>query len=236
MNERDGPVIVGCVPIAVTAMVLLFAAPETAVPAQLKCESRSLRQDDEALARAAALAVLPKGVRLQSVGSCRNPDRALAFIETRRTEAAGGVRQWWELICRRDARYWKCDPPEFKQLIQLALVVDGLLREVELSFDKDTQLERGRSLAAKALAIYVDPAVRLPGCEAKKPTVSDLYDVHRGNRLPTGKESIHISVVHTTDRDEVTLDDVYVAIGFAVGPDEATRSTAVCWNDVIVVT
>ena len=143
---------------------------------------------------------------------------------------------WWEFTCQRKTLTWGCDPPEFKQFIKLWLVVDGQSREIELNFDRDTRLERGRLLAAKALAIYADPAVRLPGCEVEKPAVSDFYDVHGGNRLPTGNAVIQVSVSHAADRDSATLDDVYVAIGFPVGPDDTTRTTAVCWNEEIVVT
>jgi hypothetical protein len=223
--------------LAVVGLLTLGALLSRSAAAQmLKCESHALAIDDEASLRAKARAVLPSQARIESVDACRNPNRALGWILTRKAITSEGISQWWELSCQRETMIWGCDTPAFKQLIKLTLAIDGQQREVELSFGRDIQLERGRSLAAKALAIYVDPAVRLPGCEVEKPAVSDFYDAHRGNRLPTGKESIHISVVHTADRDEVTLDDVYVAIGFPAGPDEATRSTAVCWNEEVVVT
>jgi hypothetical protein len=221
---------------AVSVLACGSLEPRSAAAQMLKCESHALAVDDEASLRARARAVLPSRARIESVGACRNPNNAIGWILTRKTITSEGVSQWWELLCRRDVHVWKCDAPEFKQFVKLALVVDGQSREIELNFDRDSQLERSRSLAAKALDIYVDLAIRLPGCEVKKPSVSDFFDVHRGNRLPTGNAAIHVSVAHAGDGDSVTLDDVYVAIGFPLGPDEAARTTAVCWNDEIVVT
>jgi hypothetical protein len=195
--------------------------------AELTCASRTLSGADEQRLRAAARTVLPKPAELSVLTPCKNPTWALGSIATRKVTTAEGVEQWWEFICRRETLPWTCDKPEFKQFIELSLELEGRSRKIELSFDAQTTLGGARVLAARALAIYADPNLRLPGCERGGHKDPGLLDLRRGHQLPSGTDAIHIGVSRAERADIVWLEDVSVDIEFN---DETP-----CWNDMIIV-
>jgi hypothetical protein len=228
----------GCCVWGLTVAATVFAvtaAPGPSYAGQLKCVTPWLAADDELLLRAAALKVLPKSAHLTVTGACRNPDWAIGFIETQKSVTAEGVQQWWELICRRKAYTWECDPPEFKQSINLSLVAGGATRQITLSFDRQLNLDRARRLAARAIDIYADPASRFPGCKITDHEESEIVDVHRSQSLTSGKDPIQIAVDRDQGMDTVWLNDVFVAIEFPSYENDAAELEAACWNDVVVV-
>jgi hypothetical protein len=217
------------------AVVLGIAAPGVGHAGMLKCEDHFLEDIDEMQLRAAAIKVLPRSVHIVVTGACRNPGWAYGFIETKKTTTPEGVRQWYELICRRMAQPWQCEPPEFKQLFVIEASIGGVLHPVELSFGKDTSLELARVLAPRAIDVYAESDSRLPSCGVSEPKESDLLRAkHNHQSLPAGKEVVHVSVADDP-KLSVTLDDVDVAIDFK-SPGHARGLEAVCWWDVIVVT
>jgi hypothetical protein len=217
------------------AVLLGVTLPKPASAGAFKCEDHFLDEVDEMQLRAAALKVLPKSVHLDEVAPCRNPDHAHARISTRKGTSKEGVQQWYDFTCWRKAQLWKCDPPDFRQLINTTLTVDGASHDVELSFEKDIPLERARSLATRAMAIYRDSTSRLPGCLAQPSKESDPIDLYQRNGLNLDKDPVRISVEHHAGREEVVLEDVAAIIGFAASSEDESAA-AVCWDDYIIVT
>jgi hypothetical protein len=222
--------------VAITLAVLLgVAMPGVAQAGMRKCEDHFLDADDEMQLRAAALKVLPKSVHLDEVGACRNPRSADAWISTRKSTSIEGVQQWYEFTCSRMSQPWKCDPPEFKQSFAMSVKVAGVLHSVELSFGKESSLERARVLATRAIEVYFDPTSLLPACGVRDLNEADrLRAQSRLSPLPLGGDAIHVSVSNEA-KDSVALDDVDVKIDFRPSAD-ATGSEPVCWWQLIVVT
>ena len=217
------------------AVVFGIAVPRVGQAGMLKCETDWLYDYDEMALRAAALKVLPKSVHLVVTGACRNPDWAYGFIETKKITTQEGVQQWWQFNCQREPRMWKCEQPEFKQLFALSVSIAGVSHLVELSFGKESSLERVRDLASRAIEVYADPVSRLPACGTKGLKESDQlgkWDHH--GPLPTGDNAIHISV-SSDAKDSVDLDDVDVRIEFRPTADTAGFE-AECWWIVVIVT
>jgi len=211
--------------------------PQSASAGQLKCESHTLANDDEASLRATARALLPKTARLDGVQSCRNPANALAWVSTRKTTTPEAVAHWWELTCQRQAVVWECNAPEFKQFVELTLLVGGQPRHIEMSFDKETTLQSARLLASQALDMYSDPASPVASCGVKEPKDEDRLGVKKNHgSLPTGTNPIQVSVTHSDEGDSAWLDDVGVAIEFGVKPGDRGSSGSACWNEIVIVT
>jgi hypothetical protein len=221
---------------ALTLAVLCgVAVPGVAHAQMLKCENDWLYDYDEMALRAAALRMLPKSVHLVVTGACRNPDWSYGFIETRKNVTPEGVQQWYEFTCRRQRQQWKCDPPEFKQLIALSVVVSSVSHQVELSFDKESSLERARILAARAIEVYFDATSRLPSCGVSRFEEGYLLRTQSSQSpLPSGEKAIRIKVSNEA-KDSVTFDDVNVSIDFRRN-DTAAGYEAVCWWQLVVVT
>ena len=220
------------------ALIVLFAVAGTGVAhAQMfKCENDWLQEYDEMELRAAALKVLPKSVHLGAIRACRNPNWARGFIETPKNITVEGVQQWYEFSCQRDAQFWRCEPPEFKQFIATTVAAGGSTLALELSFDKGTSLERARRLASRAIGIYAEPASRLPACTVKEPKESDFLGAkYNHTPLPTGNNVVHVSVSGDANAESVSLDDVDVDIEFPLNRNAAS-SEGICWYVVIIVT
>jgi hypothetical protein len=215
------------------AILLGLAVPESASAGAYKCEDRFLEVIDEMQLRAAALKVLPKSVHLDKVGPCRNPDSAHARISTKKVLSIEGVQQWYEFTCWRVAQPWKCDPPEFKQLIAYTSAVRGIRRRVALSFDRDVSLARARVLSQRALEIYADPAILLSECEIGGIKRADLVDLRNGP-LPSTNKLIDVRVSHEGLGDSAWLPDVSLSIQFSTTTDGAGNAEEMCWNQVIV--
>jgi hypothetical protein len=220
---------------AIVAMLAFFAiaaVPGRAIAGTFKCESRSLSPDDEGSLRAKARAVLPKPARIEVLAPCRNPNSAHAWISTRRTTTSEGVQQWWEFSCQRETLIWGCDPPEFKQFYEMQLRVDDQLRDIELNFDKNTPLSEAQSQASKALALYVDPSVRLAECDSGSLKDSEWIKTRERNPLPRNDKSIKVTVSLDAGAHSVMLDDIDVEIRFPVeGIDRGA-----CWAEWVIVT
>jgi hypothetical protein len=217
------------------AVLLGVAVPRVAQAGMRKCEEHFLDADDDMRVRAAALKVLPKSAHLDEVGACRNPRSADAWISTKKVTSTERVQQWYELTCSRTGQPWKCDPPEFKQSFAMSVEVAGASHFVELSFGKESSLERARVLASRAVEAYLDPTSQLPSCGAS--SVEEAYRLRAQSSLsplPSGEKAIHVSVSIDAN-DTVDLDDVEVRIDFRPGA-EAAGPEAVCWWQLIVVT
>lgn len=217
------------------AFLLGVAVPGVGHAQMLKCENDWLDEYDEMALRAAALKVLPKSVHINVTGACRNPDWARGYIESSKSVTAEGVQQWWQFVCRREARMWKCEPPAFKQLFALSVSVAGVSHPVELSFDKESSLERIRVLASRAIEAYLDPTSLLPSCGVSDPKESYRLRAQSSlGPLPSGENAIHVSV-SSDAKDSVDLDDVGVRIDFRSSTDGAGFE-AVCFWQLVVVT
>src|ERR1700685_4195479 len=92
----------------VVSFILLLAGlvgvPGKASAAALKCASHSLNREDASKAEAVARAALPGSARPFVSGACWNPRNSYAWIETRTSKMAEGVKQWWEVLCRREGQ------------------------------------------------------------------------------------------------------------------------------------
>jgi hypothetical protein len=202
----------------------------------LKCESRSLGMDDEASLRVKARAMLPKATRIETVGSCRNPNSARAWISTRPTKTAEGVAQWWELSCQREAVIWGCDPAAFKQLFDMQALVGDRQRDVALTFDRETPLSEAQSRASKALALYFDPVANPPECPASTAVDFECAKLRESNPVPRGNEPIHVTVTLDQGVLSVMLNDVDIEIRWPVGGADTATEAQACWQVWIVVT
>lgn len=210
--------------------------PEKALADVLQCASRSLHPDDERRLIASAGALLPPDAEPFVAHPCGNPSSAQAEILTAHVKVATGVIHWWELACQRGSAEWKCDPAVLKQFIDTRLLVGGKPRRVELSFDKDTTLNRAKRLSSRALTLFADPASRLPRCKTGAGNESAAADLHWSGKLPAGTKPIHVSVSHDEGAAAVWLEDVSVDIDFPASEDDATNSRALCWNKIVLVT
>ena len=90
--------------------------------------------------------------------------------------------------------------------------MSGSERQIALSFDKDTTLDRARMLASRAIEIYMDPTSRLPECASGKLNDSKLVDLRRDNLPPTETGPIQVSVSRNDRGEAVWLHDVDVEI------------------------
>lgn len=221
---------VGCGVALGVAVLIAFTLPKIAHAGMRKCENHFLDADDDMQLRAAALKVLPKSAHLDEVGACRNPRSANAWISTRKDESIEGVQQWYEFACSRKSQPWKCEPPEFKQSFAMRVNVAGASHLVELSFGRESSLERARALASRAIEAYLDPTSLLPACEVNDLNESDRLRAQSSHSpLPAGDKAIRVKVSNEA-KTSVTFDDVNVSIDFR------PNGTAVCWWQMIVVT
>jgi hypothetical protein len=225
----------GCVAALTVAVLFGLTAPGVGQAGRRKCEDRFLDADDEMQLRAAALKVLPKSAHLDEVGACRNPRNAYAWISTKKGTSIEGVQQWYEFPCSRKAQPWQCDPPEFKQLITVSLLAGDVTRQVTLSFDHQTSLERATLLAERALTIYADPTARLPSCLSDDSKDERWLILHWQYRHLVESDKARVSVSRNEKFDTVSLDDVSVDIGFPVAPDETAAPSGPCWNEFVIV-
>lgn len=221
---------------ALALLVLLeVVVPGVARAQTLICASHSLSRDDDHRLKVAARAVVPKSAHILIESSCVNPGRALGFVETQKVVTAEGVRQWWTTICRRGAKEWGCDAPEFKQFIATSVEVGGKSHSVELSFDQGSSLEHVRVLAARAIEVYADPASQLPECGKKEPKESDqLRNWKHHDPLPLADNVIRISISNDAT-NSVDFDDFAVSIQFRPSADNAGFE-AECWSIYMIVT
>jgi hypothetical protein len=221
---------------AVAVFAVAAVAPQPAAGQMLKCESHMLGMDDEASLRAKVRGMLPKSTRIETVGSCRNPNSARAWILTRSTKTAEGVAQWWELSCQRAAVIWGCDPPAFKQLFDMHALVGDRQRQIALAFDRETPLSEAQSRASKALALYFDPVANLPECSASTAVDSEWAKLRESNPLPRGNEPIHITVTLDQGAHSVMLDDIDIEIRWPLGGGDLASGLEACWKVWVVVT
>lgn len=217
------------------AVLLEVAAPGVARAQNLLCASHSLSRDDASRLKVAARAVVPTS-EVFVMGACRNPGRALGFVETNRTFTSERVKQWRTLSCTREEQDWTCDPPEFKQSIKLSLSIGHAERHVVLAFDQQTPLDRAKSLTSRALSLYADPKASLESCSSDGLDDQRWQALHWQYRGQFERGPIHVTVYREHGRDTVTLDDISVNIRFSVNPGEAAGPSKVCWEEFIVVT
>jgi hypothetical protein len=209
---------------------VLLASPATAQ--MLKCERHSLADEDARALQSVARHLLLSAASIESLGPCRNPNSAHAWISTRKTTSAEGVQQWWELSCRRRLLPWHCDPPEFKQLIDTQVHLDDQERHVALNFDKNTSLSEAQSHASQALTLYVDPEARLAECSSGSVEEAAWAKIREINRLPEKARPLQVTVTRNSGVSSVALDDIQIEIRF---PFEVGAPTP-CWTAWIVVT
>jgi hypothetical protein len=199
-----------------------------------KCEDRFLDDIDEMQLRAAALRVLPKSTHLDAVNPCRNPDSAHARISTKRVASIEGVQQWYELTCLREARSWRCDPPESNKAFQTRLVLEGSSHEVNLAFNGEMSLDRALKLANVALKAY-QPSAALLFCGDKESNQADTKDLWSHSPMPAGKVTIQISADTGSATETVWLTDAGVTMDFAIQPNQEIEPIATCWNVEVIV-
>ena len=218
--------------LAAAFVVSVLGPSPPAVAGQLRCASHSLSRQEIAHAEAVARPALPSRVHLVVTGACWNRDFARVGLETPKVLTPAGVQQKWVVWCNRYELAWTCDPPEFQQSILVTLPVANEVRRVELNFDKLISLERARALTARALAIYGDPAARIPTCSGE--------DIENPPSDPHGTDSlaranpIHVTVSRNETKDSVELEEVYREFEFPLSGEPEMQTP--CWLDVIVVT
>jgi hypothetical protein len=217
------------------ATVLAAGVPGIAHAQMFKCEFRVLQPNDERRLFASAKSSLPPGLETFVTHPCRNASTARAGIVTEHVKEPNGVLHWWELICRRDAEDWKCDPAAFKQFISTTLLVRGRSRQVAISFGKDTTLGQARELSFKAITLYADPASQVPSCSTD--VIESRWAVIRArDKLPGPKKPIHVEVSVETDANSVMLSDINVEIRLPQPNVGVGNLTTACFNEFVVVT
>jgi hypothetical protein len=221
---------------AVCFLACGLVVPRSAAAQMFRCESRALSMDDEASLRAKARGLLPIRTRIETVGACRNPNSARAWISTRKTNTSEGVAQWWELSCQREATLWECGPPAFKQIFDMRVRVGEQERDVALAFDRETPLGEAQSRASKALALYFDPVANPPECPASTAADSEWAKLRERNRLPKGDEPIRVTVTLDQGEHSVMLDDIDIEIRWPIGGEVSATDSGACWKMWIVVT
>ena len=221
---------------AALAVIVLSGvfAPKVASAGEYKCEDRFLDEVDEMLLRRAALKVLPKSAHLDEVGPCRNPRYARAFISTRKTLAADGASHWWQFSCRRDSWYWQCNLPESNKAFKTHRIVDGTSHDVDLGFDGEISLSRALMLADASLKLYQNPKAKLASCSSRS-AESDWESFRPQSQMPADEISIRISVNEERTTQTVWLNDVGIAVDFAISSNEEVEPVASCWGIEIIV-
>jgi hypothetical protein len=215
--------------IVMLVLLAIIGVPDSGVAGVRKCASHALNREDAAAAGAAARAGLPRSVRPFIAGACWNPDNATASIETRKSTQRNGVKQWWELECRREESVaWHC-PAEFKQMIRLPLSIGDKARIMDLSFSKDISLERARELATRAISIYEDRTVDLHDC-----VTGDVMDLRQGSRLPTGSHPIRVTVDRESGAESAYLNDVDLSFNVPTVANDDPGQVS-CWSLWVVV-
>jgi hypothetical protein len=145
------------------------------------------------------------------------PKNSYAWVETRKSETPDGVKQWREVLCRREDKVeWHCDPAEFKQLITLSVSIGDQSRVIELSLDKDISPERARALASQAVSMYQDRSVPLREC-----TSGEVMDSRWGKMLPAGARPIRVTVSRESGAESAYLSDVGVSISLSTIANDA---------------
>lgn len=233
--RRSPLVVVGMGTTIALAVLSGVAVPEIGHAQMLKCASRDLDRDDRNKLKAAARALVPRSEVLV-MGACRNPGRALGFVETDRTFTPERIKQWWTLSCARKEQNWTCDPPEFKQSIKLSLRIGNAVRHVALGFDHEIPLDRAKSLISQAMTLYADPKASLESCSPDRSEDQRWQAMHLQYRRQFELGPIHATVHREGGHDTVTLHDIFVDFRFPINADDAAESPGVCWLEFIVVT
>jgi hypothetical protein len=217
------------------AATLAVVVPGIAHAQMVECEFRILQPNDERRLVASAKSSLPPGLETFVTHPCRNGSTARAGIVTEHVKESNGVLHWWELICRRDAEDWKCDPAAFKQFISTTLLLRGRSRQVAISFGKDTTLSQARQFSTQAITLYADPASKVPSCSTD--VIESRWAVIRAReKLPGPKKPIHVEVGVETDANSVMLSDINVEIRLLRSNVGASNLTTACFNEFVVVT
>jgi hypothetical protein len=121
----------------------------------------------------------------------------------------------------------------FHQEIETTVEVEGVTRQVRISFDGQTTLETAEKLAAEALASYVKPTATLPYCSGVPDQESRWRILRESHPLPTPTEQIHMTVKREKERISVSFgdfmhaEDVLIAVDF---PLVDTQRPGPCWT------
>lgn len=208
--------------------------PIPTVAAVLRCASHSLTREEIARVEAVARADLPASGRLDVTFAYWNPGVAAAQLATRKSRTREGAQQWWAVSCQRNESTWTCDPAEFKQFMSVELPGGDQSHAVALSFGKGIPHARARSLASRALSIYLNPASRLPDCGTGVESGTRPVAPYRTDTRASAAEPFHVTVSRDGLTDSVALEDVEVNISFDATSNPVGEQSP-CWESVVVV-
>jgi hypothetical protein len=208
--------------------------PNPTVAAEVDCAGDSLTREDIARVEAIARPALPAPAHLAVTYACWNPGHSRAEVTTLKLRTPEGAQQWWAVACQQNESTWRCDPPEFKQFIAVDLGVGDQSHAVELSFGRGIPVARARSLASRALSIYVDPESRVRDCGSIEASGAEPAAPTRHDKRASPAEPFHVNVIRDGLVDSVWLDDVDVKISFDAMPSPAGEQSP-CWQNVVMV-
>jgi len=208
---------------AVSAFLVLVAAPHDAIARIGKCTMGSLTPAEESLLLATASRSLPVHAGLVVSNLCGSTS---AEVTTQKIADRPGVRHWWVANCRRDSLGWVCDRIQFQE-VEKRLIIRGMQRQVAMAFDEGTVPEAVESVATRALSIYADPGSQLPFCGGIQDPGNRWTALRKVHPLLEGKVRVHVTAQQYADSGSVLLDEVIQPDGIKIeiklpiiGPDE----------------
>jgi hypothetical protein len=208
---------------AVSAFLVLVAAPHDAIARIGKCTMGSLTPAEESLLLATASRRLPAHAGLVVSNLCGSTS---AEVTTQKISDRPGVSHWWVANCRRETREWICDPIQFQE-VKRRLLIRGIQRQVAITFDEGTVPEAVQAVATRALSLYADPGSQLPYCGGIQDPGNRWTTLRKVHPLQEGNVRVHVTAQQYADLGSVLLDeliqpdDIKIEIKLPIiGPDK----------------
>jgi hypothetical protein len=208
---------------AVSAFLVLVAAPNDAIARIGKCTMGSLTPAEQSLLLATAVQHLPAHAVPVVSNLCGSTS---AEVTTQKIVDRPGVSHWWVANCRRETREWICDPIQFQE-VEERLLIRGIQRQAAITFDEGTVPEAVQSVATRALSIYADPGSQLPYCGGIQDPGNRWTTLRKAHPLQEGHVRVHVTAQQYADLGSVLLneviqpEDIKIEIKVPIiGPDE----------------
>jgi hypothetical protein len=226
-----------------TLLALLLAAgaaflSSPALAGIRKCDIPSLGPEDARQARAAASRASKGKLKEFDVSNaCRYRGGANVVATTPHILNAEGAEEWWFLFCSRIRGHWDCEAPHPQRSAQTRITIEGIERNVSITYDPGVSSAAMRTLVQHAFAQYYDPATDSAMCAG-------------GFMLPLdqpGWEKARSENRHAADELEIYVSGYVfsggvrlllirnVAIEFSSEEVSAAEDAKGCWGELVIV-
>ena len=224
------------------ALLLAACAAFVPPPAEAgirKCDVPSLTPKDAVRARLAAKkASKGKLTEFDVTDACRYPGGANVVAKTPRATNAEGAQEWWYLFCsRHGVGAWSCDQPHAARAVDMSVTVEGIERQVHLSYVPGLTLSTLRALVQRAFALYYDPAFVPASCALHGSMLIHTDWTKAGPRERHARDETEICVsadVFASGQVEINLIG-NIAVDFTLEEANDPATARGCWGEKLVI-